>query len=250
MPKKTQLPPMPIIIPDVEEMASVFEDNYRDGETPRFTEIHAPGSGGRQFIVNTVIGETTLDVIQGIVLGWYSPRVLYMAAYDPKVEDSKPDCFSDDGTTGIGEPGGPCASCEFSQWGSGRDGAGQACTQFNKVLIAPLEGGFPFILRLPPTSLRPFRDYRNLLSSAGLALRNVVTSFNLIQQKGESATRIIPTAIGKVPESQYQDVFDLHQGLSAFLPGPIAYPPMLASLRSQQPKALPAPVQSVEQEES
>ena len=81
MPKKTQLPPMPIIIPDVEEMASVFEDNYRDGETPRFTEIHAPGSGGRQFIVDTVIGETTLDSIQGIVLGWNSPRVLYLAAY-------------------------------------------------------------------------------------------------------------------------------------------------------------------------
>lgn len=238
--KPTKLQAMTIVVPDAEELASVFEDNFRDGETPRFTEVHAPGSGGRQFSVHTIVGETTMDAIEGVVLGWFTARALYMAIYDARREDVHPDCISDDGMIGTGEPGGQCAFCSYSQWQEGERRSPPACKTYLKVLIAPSAGGFPLLLRLPPTGLSPFRQYRNLLAASGLSLRRVITRFALEVRKGEPSARIVPTTIGLVEATQHQAIFDLHSGLSVYLPAPIAYPPALPG--SVAAKAFPAPL--------
>ena len=66
-----------------------------------------------------------------------------------------------DGKQGIGEPGGSCAACALNKFGSAAEGNGKACKNM-RVLYLLRSGEFmPLQITLPPTSLKPFREFMN-----------------------------------------------------------------------------------------
>lgn len=89
-----------------------------------------------------------------------------------------PDCGSYDGVTGVGTPGGSCAKCPLSQFGSGENN-GKACKSRRRVFLLREGELFPMILSLPTGSLREFSRYIKRLLSKGRKSNTVVTRFSL-----------------------------------------------------------------------
>ena len=89
-----------------------------------------------------------------------------------------PDCGSFDGVSGDGVPGGTCAKCPLSQFGSGENN-GKACKNRRRVFLLREGEIFPLILSLPTGSLKEFTRYIKRLLSKGRKSNSVVTRFTL-----------------------------------------------------------------------
>ena len=71
-------------------------------------------------------------------------------------------CSSVDGKTGIGEPGGACATCPMNEYGSARDGGrGKACKNMRDIYLLRSGEYMPLLISLPPTSIKPFKEFLN-----------------------------------------------------------------------------------------
>lgn len=206
---------LPVKLPDVQAFRAVLAENYEPGEAPAFLEIHSPGSGGRRFLTKGVSGvEEVQGDVAGIVLDQKTSRAYYVNDYTPG-SDQAPDCASDDGITGNGDPGGPCSECPFNHWGSGgKDGRGKACGEYRKLFIQPIDGRLPFVLRVPPTGLGPWKAYRDTLVSSGRSLRQVVTSFGLFPDQS-GATRVLPKFEGNIDKESVAAARVMAQALTA-----------------------------------
>ena len=67
-----------------------------------------------------------------------------------------------DGKTGIGEPGGACATCPMNAYGSARDGGrGKACKNMRDIYLLRSGEYMPLLISLPPTSIKPFKEFLN-----------------------------------------------------------------------------------------
>ena len=70
--------------------------------------------------------------------------------------------FLVDGKTGIGEPGGACATCPMNAYGSARDGGrGKACKNMRDIYLLRSGEYMPLLISLPPTSIKPFKEFLN-----------------------------------------------------------------------------------------
>jgi hypothetical protein len=85
-------------------------------------------------IFNTVTKEVYGDSVQVIPVWFSKNRILFD-------KDWKIECSSPDGVKG-GKIEPVCADCEYSKWGSGKDGVGFACTEFRNfaVLVVQEDG--------------------------------------------------------------------------------------------------------------
>ena len=74
-------------------------------------------------------------------------------------------------------PGGTCATCTLSQFGSASNGRGKACKNM-RVLYLLRSGEFmPLAINLSPTSISPFREFLN----QGFVFRNRATYGSLVE---------------------------------------------------------------------
>ena len=101
----------------------------------------------------------------------------YWPEGDEYNDDVPPLCSSVDGKQGYGEPGGTCATCTLSQFGSASNGRGKACKNM-RVLYLLRSGEFmPLAINLSPTSISPFREFLN----QGFVFRNRATYGSLVE---------------------------------------------------------------------
>ena len=129
-----------------------------------FQRVKIPAGGALQFEIPTEDPDNPdyARTLEGVILYNHSAYTLWPegSEYD---EDTKPLCSSVDGKTGIGEPGGACATCPMNAYGSARDGGrGKACKNMRDIYLLRSGEYLPLQLSLPPTSLRPFNDFMNL----------------------------------------------------------------------------------------
>jgi len=110
-------------------------------------------------------------------------KSFYLGAFNPNVEASAPDCFSNDGARPDPTAKVPqydlCAGCPQNAYGSGRDQSGnatngKACTD-NKILAAFVPNSGVHSFKLPPASLKNWGLYVKQLSNAGIPLGMVKT---------------------------------------------------------------------------
>lgn len=123
-----------------------------------------------------------------------------------------PDCFSDDGLVGIGDPGGPCGDpnaevcCPYNAWNSDpKGGRGKACKTARLLFVVSPDSFLPRVLVVPPTSLKPVKAYMTRLSSVGKIFWGVVTEFRLEKAKNSTGIefgRIVPTMGETIPPDQ------------------------------------------------
>lgn len=143
-----------------------------------FDRVKLPAGGGTAFEIPSADGEDSEMVkdITGIILYNHPAYAYYHDKYTGG--SNPPDCGSFDGVTGIGSPGGKCASCPYNKFGSG-DGQSKLCK--NKRMLYILREGelFPIMISLPTGSLKSFTNYVKSQLSRGRKLSQVVTRITL-----------------------------------------------------------------------
>jgi len=200
-------------------MTEVLKSNFPKGVTPGdLDRIKVPAGGATSWEITTLKGEESVKAIEGIILIADDNRVLYKSAYTG--ENDPPDCFSPDGEIGFGDPGGPCATCPLSQWGSAENGRGQACNLRKLMLILRPDSLLPVIISAPTGSVKPITDYMKRITSAGLPHYAVVSSLGLSKKKsGEGITyaAIEPVFVRELADEEIEKVLEYrHQVVPAF----------------------------------
>lgn len=112
-------------------------------------------------------------------------RTFYASNYEEGSAE-KPDCYSNDGIRPAADAENPqcktCALCPQSQWGSRTTESGKkgkACSEVKRLAVAaPGQLNDPMLLRVPPTSLRNWDQYVDMLKKRGATPPQVVTKIS------------------------------------------------------------------------
>ena len=150
------------ILPEVTDSVCSTEDFAEDFEGLHFSypRIKIPAGGSLQFEIPSDDPENPdyAKTIVGVILCNHATCAYWPegSEYDDNVN---PYCFSVDGKTGFGAPGGACADCALNKYGSVENGKGKACKNMRNLYILRSGDFMPVLLALPPTSIRPFTDF-------------------------------------------------------------------------------------------
>ena len=142
-------------------------------------EITVPAGGGTTWELATVDGDISEKEIVGVILDVQRVRQYYAAKFDGG--SAPPDCASADGITGVGSPGGDCATCPLAQWGSAENNS-QACGERRHVLLLTAHSNLPVFFNVPPSSIRSLKQYLMGLASRAVVLQ-VTTKVSLAKAK-------------------------------------------------------------------
>src|SRR3990167_6865431 len=122
--------------------------------------VKSPPSGASFWEVPSVTGEAeAVKEVEGVVVFKQLMRGYWESA---EVTNTPPTCSSNDGVEpkpGPGRQAAICTACPHSQWGSGKEGRGQACKQRLAVFFLRENEEIPTLLSLPPTAIKPFGAY-------------------------------------------------------------------------------------------
>lgn len=162
--------------------------------------VKVPAGGATYWSVPTLDnpeGEPA-KAITGVIVVTSLRRAYWREAFADSGGGNPPDCYSDDSVTGVGNPGGTCATCPHAQFGSGIGGAGQACKQFRELYLLREghSGTLPTLVVVSPASLKPVKKYLFALANEGLTYWSVVTELSLAQAKSKTSgitySQIVP----------------------------------------------------------
>lgn len=158
----------PALSSDPAKALAVLRENMGGEKLTEFDleRIKVPSGGGNFWEVPSIDGPTPQKTIEGIVVLTKNVRAYWPLALEEGGGNDPPQCTSADSVIGVGDPGGACETCPYSQFGSARDGRGQACKQMRQLFILTESGVLPLVLTLPPTSLANARKYFMRLASA------------------------------------------------------------------------------------
>ena len=161
-----------------EEVHEILRANLGGQELSPFDlpKVKIPGAGGTTWEVPSVDGDRAEKELEGIVIHFKLIRSYWPGEFKGS---EPPQCSSTDSRIGVGDPGGVCEICPFSQFGSDKTGRGQACKQMEQWFVLPENTLLPLVVTLPPMSLSPARKYRLNLTNAMLQLNQVVTRLTL-----------------------------------------------------------------------
>lgn len=234
------------------EIEAIIAENLGGQELGEFDlpRVKIPAGGSTTWEIPGLVESTAEKVLSGVVVHFKSTR-----AYWPEDDamGGPPACRSDNAITGVGNPGGPCRTCPMAEFGSGKDGRGQACAQKEVWFILRPDTYLPIVLALPATSLKAAKQYRvGRLGSAGVRLSSVVTDIKLEadkNDKGDPYARAVPTVGGVLaPEeakaaadyaAKMRPLFDAAAAAIATEDAPPA--PAAAGAGDQPPSTPPAP---------
>lgn len=143
-----------------------------------FDRVSIPAAGGQAFEVpGEMPGETDMvKEFSGVILFHHPMFTYYRERFSGG--NNAPDCGSYDGITGVGDPGGVCATCPLNQFGSGENG-GKACKNKRRIYVLREGELIPILLVLPTGSMKEFAVYIKRLLAKGKKSNSVVTKFSL-----------------------------------------------------------------------
>jgi len=187
--KETAVSAFVIFNTGIEQIREAMEANVGDGGlTPGdFDRIKVPAGGATAWTIQGLDGEEILKEVAGIVVAWRDTRAYWSVPMEQSEGNMPPDCYSLDARTGTGKPGGDCHKCPLAQFGS--DGAGQACKLVRQLFLIREENLLPEIVNLPPSSIKPARQYFLRLASKGVPCYSVITKIGL--EKTRNAQGIV-----------------------------------------------------------
>jgi len=147
--------------------------------------IKTPVAGSLMWSLPSTAGEENVKEFEAIIIHSQIQRTFWASEFSGG--GSPPDCFSNDATTGIGDPGGQCSKCPNNEYGSskGGSGRGKACSTKRIMFIVRPNSLLPTILRVPVGSLKNSRKYLQGLSSENKRFFSVVTKIGLEKDKNQ-----------------------------------------------------------------
>lgn len=160
---------------EIEETAAAVKEAIGErGMSPQdLARIVLPGGKSRSFILDD--GDASETEIVGAVLMDSDIRIMYDKPFGGG-DKLPPVCYSTDGKTGIGDPGGDCATCPNNQWGTrlnekGESTRGKRCSERRLFILFCVQphSTLPLVLSAPPSSLNAMR--RDFMRAAGKGCR-------------------------------------------------------------------------------
>lgn len=212
-----------LLTSDMSRLNTVVKRNLAGGQfnIGDLDRITLPPGGSPVWTLNGVTGVETLQEITGIIVYWKNRRVYWSNPNMQRAE--RPDCSSVDGIIGVGNPGGSCDDCPFSEWGSDpRGGTGQACKSIRQLFMIFPDEYMPRIIVVPPTSLANLQRYFFRLTSRGIAYDSVITTLKLeaaSNKNGITFSRIIPSVAQELQPEQAERVAEYASLLLPVLDG-------------------------------
>ena len=154
------------------------------------TRIKVPAGGGQFWEVETSEGVDSKKELEVVIVSANTrSRAWFRLAPDEADGSTSPDCISQDGIHGFGNPTSDetadpaqyeCASCPFAQWGSDRKGGrGQDCTVRGQLVGFLPDSSMPVIISVPRTSIKAMQRYAIQLAGSKLHPTAVVTTLTL-----------------------------------------------------------------------
>jgi hypothetical protein len=167
------------VLSDKELMEEVLIANTEGGVNIKFGQIKIPSGGITVFEVIDDDGrESTVSEIKGVIVDYKAVKAYWSSEYTG--EKNPPDCLSNDGKRGEGEPGGTCNSCVYNEFESDpKGGKGKACKDIINLFILTEGSMLPIRIAIPPGSRKNFEDYINFLVSRVKPYYGVVTAITL-----------------------------------------------------------------------
>lgn len=164
--------------------------------------IKVPTGGGQFWQFVNALGPQSVPSLEGVIAHVHRSKSRWDIEYDDATEMTPPDCSSFDCVTGVGKPGGDCATCPYNQYETAAKGSGKACKDLADVFIITRTGIMPTVVQVPRTSLKSLKKYGIAIMDAGLSIHDVLTKLTLhTEKKAGKDTAIIDFAsAGPIPE--------------------------------------------------
>lgn len=203
------------ITADPQLMIDVVRENYGPGQDMGLFDldyIKIPSGGSIAWTIPTETGEDVVKEFEGVIVAMSDRRQYWEKGVDGG-EKGPPDCQSFNMISGIGNPGGDCATCEFAQFGSAKGGAGkgQACSMRKEMLVVLPTLAMPVRLSLSPGSLKSMKTYRKELVRVMRNPRNVVTKFTLKKESGDNDYSVVVMSRARDLTPEEGDAFKQYQ---------------------------------------
>lgn len=181
-----------------------------------FTEVR---DGERKIIPNPKDPDSPATYIEVVLVKVNKnvSKVWYATGYQEGAEAKKPDCYSSDGVAPNLDSEKPqsktCATCKFNQWGSKVTEGGKkakACTDTVRMAIAkPDLLNDPYLIRVPPATIRSLGEYGQMLAKRGVAYNMVVTRIAFDQAEATPKLTFKPVGIlDDVAYAKVQEMMD------------------------------------------
>ena len=157
----TQQGIIPFVLPNSGGLnVDVAED--MDGFTPSFQRIKIPGGGVTQFeMPSDDPSQPNYEQKLEVAILFNHANNSYWPEGSEYDDETPPQCQSADGKTGYGDPGGICLTCALNKFGSDSRGSGKACKNMRTLYVLRSGDMMPYILSLPPTSIKAWREFYN-----------------------------------------------------------------------------------------
>ena len=163
-----------------------------DSIDPRklFSTIKMPSGGSTAWEIPAIEGEDFVTKeFTGIIMHIGTERAKYVGKYG---ENKVPECTSQDGVFGIGEPGGECMRCHYNQFDTHEEHKGRkGCSEVKMVYFIMKNTGqfeaeeWPMIMRVSAGSFGVLEDYRIKLAKSRIMIHSIETKFTLIKTKNK-----------------------------------------------------------------
>jgi hypothetical protein len=195
-----------VVQDDFQEQMDAIEENLAGGGfTPySFDRIKVPSGGATAWEIPQPDGSDpeTAKEFSAVIGHQYPVTKSYWPQGIEEGGNKPPACFSMNGLVGIGDPGGPCATCPHNQWGTGKNG-GKACPDRRMLFLVQEHSLLPTVLLIPGGSAKNVDKYiRVTLSNLGIPYYGALTKFKLRKEKnrdGIDYAQIVPSFSGKLP---------------------------------------------------
>jgi hypothetical protein len=210
---------------NVENMVKVLRQNVgRSGaSTLDLPRIKVTAGDTLLFKLTSPDGDETAKELEGIIVAWRLRR-LYWKQAQASGQKKPPDCVSQDSLTGVGDPGGECNRCPYAEFGSAAVGRGQACKQIRQLLLMCPGNNPPYLVTVPPTSLKSCNGYFMKLGWRRLMHWGVVTQIKLEKAENEAGIaygRMLFSLKHQLTPAQQQAFYPCQQEMEKLL-DPIA----------------------------
>lgn len=178
----------PVLFSQV-NIGEAMKENF-DGQdiTARelFYQVKVPSGGGTEFTTIDASGEEVgVKEIAGIILHIGNTRAYHEGDFGTPGSDKVPTCSSEDGETGVGQPGGACVTCAMNEFGSAKNKRAKACSEYKPVYMLVPGVARPIAIRVSSGSFGPLKDYNVDISMSGIVRYSIETVFSLKKVKGE-----------------------------------------------------------------
>lgn len=210
------------------------------------SKVTVPSGGAVAFEIEALEGveyEKEIDVV--VAFARSNQRAWYREAIEDSDGNSPPDCSSEDGLTGHGviteeavdgevAERHECAECPWNQWESARSGSGKGrdCSEYMTLFAFGKNSLVPFVIQVPPTSLKAARKYSLQLLGAGKKMGAVVTTLSLEKKENPTPHSVIQfTYGGELPEAAQKSMADMEADLRKAFAGSMAAGDMRAGAR-------------------